>query len=400
MMNFRVVTSSPSLELSGANVLVANLLDELQKTGTPAEWIVTGRQPADDGAWLGTRQFKVHRLPPTKISDIRQRQKLLIEHLERQSPCIYLPNFDFDMACVAPALSSGTSVALIMHSDDPDYYDFVARHGELFNAIICVSEFLHRKLCTAHPEWRQRIVHIPFGVTPPLELPVRAKPPGHPLDVAYCGRLSFHQKRIQDLAEIILRCHEEHLPIRFHIAGTGPDERAFFDRIAQPLADGSVTRLGFISNPEVVKLLGEVDALLMTSDFEGLPVVLLEAMSRGCIPVVSLTESGIGEVVNDGENGFLLSIGDINGFVAALWKLSVDAELKLRLSQAAFDRIRLGRFTLERAAADYRKLFESLTGESAKWPAARTGKALVPRHYHLSSRLWAKVESLLPRAKK
>jgi hypothetical protein len=76
-------------------------------------------------------------------------------------------------------------------------------------AIVCVSEVVTYKLIAALPTLKERIVHIPFGVEPLAELPERARLPGEALKVAYCGRLSFHQKRVQDLARIINQCHDE-----------------------------------------------------------------------------------------------------------------------------------------------------------------------------------------------
>jgi len=163
-MKFSVIASSPTLELSGANVLVANLLDELSKMGINTTWIVTGHAPMDDGAWLGERRFPIKQLPPTRLSDVRSRQRLVLDYLEAGSPCIYLPNFDFDMACAIPALPPTSRGVLIMHCDDPVYYDFVERHGDLFDAIVCVSSFLASKLRAKHPALSERIVHIPFGV--------------------------------------------------------------------------------------------------------------------------------------------------------------------------------------------------------------------------------------------
>ena len=391
-MNLRVIASSPSLELSGANVLVANLLDQLQRGGAHTEWLVTGHNPTDDAAWLGTRNFKTHRLRVTRIADVQLRQKLLAEFLEERAPCIYLPNFDFDMACATPALLPANKVVLIMHCDDPVYYKFAAQHGNLFNAIVCVSKFLAEKLSAAQPDLAARIVHIPFGVEPPAELPARNDLPEQPLQVTYCGRISFHQKRVQDLAAIINRCHMDNLPVRFQIAGTGPDEKTFFESIKTPLAAGTVARLGFLPNPDVLKLLEKSDALVMTSDFEGLPVILLEAMSRGCIPVVTKTESGMDELVQPGENGFLLPVGEVKSFCEALQKLSSDPTLRTRLRRAAFERIRSGGFTLARAAADYRKLFESL--DENKWQTKRNGAAIIPEHYRLHRRLFKRLENL------
>ena len=392
-MSLRIIASSPSLELSGANVLVANLLDQLQRGGAQTEWLVTGHHPTDDAAWLGARNFKIHRLRLTRIADVQLRQKMLAEFLEERAPCIYLPNFDFDMACATPALSPANKVVLIMHCDDPVYYKFAAQHGNLFNAIVCVSEFLAKKLSTAQPDLAARISHIPFGVEPPAELPARNDSLEQPLQVTYCGRISFHQKRVQDLAAIINRCHMDNLPVKFEIAGAGPDEKVFFESIQTPLAAGTVSRLGFLPNADVLKLLEKSDALLLTSDFEGLPVILLEAMSRGCIPVVTKTESGMDELVQPSENGFLLPIGEVKSFCEVLKKLSDDVALRTRLRHAAFERIRSGGFTLARAAADYQKLFESLDAE--KWQTKRIGQPIVPKHYQFKTRVIRRFQELL-----
>jgi glycosyltransferase involved in cell wall biosynthesis len=389
----RVIASSPSFELSGANVLMANLLDELQAKGCETEWICTGYNSAVAKDWLGHRRFKMHSLPATRLSAIRQRQKFLLEYVRQCSPCIYIPNFDFDMACAVPALPPEITAVFIVHCDEPLYYDFVARHGQMFNAIVCVSRFVTQKLQMAHPGWAERIVHIPFGVECPQQLPVRRIQSSSPLEVAYCGRLSFYQKRVHDLAEIIRRCHAQRLPVRFSIAGAGSDEKVFFESIAEPIAAGAVNRLGFLSNAEVLSLLGKADVLLMTSEFEGLPVVLLEAMSRGCIPLVTRTESGMNEVVIDGEGGFLIPVGDVAGFVHALSKLTAEPDLRDRLGRGAFERISAGGFTLARAATDYRKLFESLSGSQSL--VKREAQPIIPNRYRFGPRVIKRFQALL-----
>lgn len=394
-MRYSVVASSPSLELSGANVLVANLLDELDRTGMATGWVVTGHNSAnEDAGWLGPRRFEIERFRPTGISEVGVRQKMLLQYLGERSPCVYLPNFDFDMACAAPALPPESKVVLIMHCDDPVYYQFVSRHGELFNAIVCVSKYLEDELKARHPRLSGRMVHIPFGVQAPAVAPQRSRTPGEPLLVAYCGRISFAQKRVQDVAAIINRCHGEKLPIRFVIAGAGPDEKEFDERLRGPLAAGVVVRKGFLPNPAALKMLEQMDVLLMTSDFEGLPMVLLEAMSRGCLPVVTKTKSGVAEVVVDGENGFLLPIGNVDGFVNVLKQLAQKPEQLRRLQVAAFQRIDSGGFTLQRAGADYRRALDRLVDDPPNWPALRLHKAILPANYRLSVRLKQKLKSL------
>jgi Glycosyl transferases group 1 len=143
----------------------------------------------------------------------------------------------------------------------------------------------------------------------------------------------------------------------------------------------------------VLKLLDKADVLVMTSDFEGLLVILLEAMSHGCVPVVTKTESGMDELIKHHENGFLLPVGDVERFVDVLAKLSLDPALLSRLRRAAFERIRSGGFTLQRAASDYRSLFESLMHNDAEWRAPRTGKAVIPAHYRMRQRILLRLKT-------
>ena len=82
-------------------------------------------------------------------------------------------------------------------------------------------------------------------------------------------------------------------------------------------ADQKVEFLGQVDYQNVPLLLENQDIILLTSDYEGLPLSLLEAMAQGVVPVVSDLESGISEVVNSG-NGSLVPIDDTEGYAKAL----------------------------------------------------------------------------------
>lgn len=77
--------------------------------------------------------------------------------------------------------------------------------------------------------------------------------------------------------------------------------------------------------------------LVMTSHYEGLPMVMLEAMSAG-IPVVSFDcKCGPKDLIRDGENGFLIKDGDITAMADALAGIISDSDLRRRMSACARD---------------------------------------------------------------
>ncbi|MEA3254684.1 MAG: glycosyltransferase family 4 protein [Candidatus Altiarchaeota archaeon] len=82
------------------------------------------------------------------------------------------------------------------------------------------------------------------------------------------------------------------------------------------------------------------DFLLITSAYENLPTVLLEAMSCGCIPI-STDVGGISEVIKDGVNGFLINPQDKDGFINTItYILNLQEDARNKLQGNARDSIR------------------------------------------------------------
>ena len=85
--------------------------------------------------------------------------------------------------------------------------------------------------------------------------------------------------------------------------------------------------------PDVPALLARMEICCLTSRAEGMPNVLLEAMAAGR-PVVATRVGGVQELVDDGDNGFLIEPGDVRGFAAAVSRLLRDPELARRMGAA------------------------------------------------------------------
>jgi glycosyltransferase involved in cell wall biosynthesis len=97
--------------------------------------------------------------------------------------------------------------------------------------------------------------------------------------------------------------------------------------------------------------------VMLTSRFEGLPRVVVEALAAG-VPVVAMAVDGVPEVVRDGENGFLLAPGDVAGMVERVAEILADDALRSRLSAGAASGLEgFGRGAMVRHQEDlYREL--------------------------------------------
>jgi glycosyltransferase involved in cell wall biosynthesis len=114
------------------------------------------------------------------------------------------------------------------------------------------------------------------------------------------------------------------------LAGRGEDASE-----AQKLAESSGGWLqfkGFVANPRET-LMTRLDALVLMSEQEGLPMAILEALSLG-LPVVATPVGGVSEAVTDGENGFLVA-RSVTALAGALERLITSPELQKKMSAAA-----------------------------------------------------------------
>jgi glycosyltransferase involved in cell wall biosynthesis len=169
----------------------------------------------------------------------------------------------------------------------------------------------------------------------------RFNPADHPVKSPFTllavGRL-VEQKRLDRFLLVLNRLrHELALDVKGLIVG--PSRPG--DTVRQRL-ESLACQLGLL--PDAVQFYGAVtdmtriyhraSVVLLTSDYEGTPNVLLEAMACG-LPVVATQVGGVPDIVQDGETGFLLEPEDGDGLVAATAQLMNDPGLCFRMGQTA-----------------------------------------------------------------
>jgi glycosyltransferase involved in cell wall biosynthesis len=113
------------------------------------------------------------------------------------------------------------------------------------------------------------------------------------------------------------------------MVGDGPDEAMLKEMVKRMAIENQVTFFPFTNEPKYV--FERIDATVLPSLYkEGLPNVLLESMSMD-VPVVASDLGGVGEVVVDGETGYKVEPGDIQGLAEAITKLWEDQEAYTRM---------------------------------------------------------------------
>lgn len=140
------------------------------------------------------------------------------------------------------------------------------------------------------------------------------------------------QKRLADWVEAAGAVARRRADVTFVLVGDGPEMPAVRAAVAAQGLQERVRLTGFRADGR--RYLGVMDLFLLTSEFEGMPVALLEAMALGTA-VVATAVGGVGEVVEDGRNGRLTAPGAPAQAAAAVCDLLADAAQRRRLGEAA-----------------------------------------------------------------
>jgi glycosyltransferase involved in cell wall biosynthesis len=367
----RIVFTNSDWGVSGVNTITETLMAGLAGRGWDARLLFTHGRPAEAPAL----PFEILAAgDPT----YETRWRALIDYLESAAPCILAPGYDYFASAVSPALSSRVGVAGVVHSDDPEHYEHAYRLGRYWNRIVAVSERTLERTAALNANFRAVLRLVRSGVDGvPREWPARRE--GGPLRIVYTGRLVQRQKRILDYLEVAARLEARGVDFTITLAGEGAQEHDL------RLMGAELTRRGRVRLPgrlTVAALRAELEAagvFLLLSEFEGLPVALLEAMGQGCAPVVTAVDSGIGEVIEPGVNGIPIPPGDPAAAAAVLEELSRDAGRRERLGRAAHRTIRERGYL----AADMVNGYAAVLGEV--WEEIASGQYRRPEAFdHLS----------------
>jgi glycosyltransferase involved in cell wall biosynthesis len=125
--------------------------------------------------------------------------------------------------------------------------------------------------------------------------------------------------------------------LRVFVAGIGPMQREVEDRISALGLESVVSLLG--RRNDVPELLSVATLLLLASNFEGMPNVVMEAQLMG-VPVVATRTGGTPDIVIDGRTGYLADAGDIDGLARFCIALLRDGMNATAMGHAGRERMR------------------------------------------------------------
>ena len=199
-----------------------------------------------------------------------------------------------------------------------------------------------------------KIVVLPNGVNPNPKIEPKAFHTGQ-LNLLFIARFA-HNKGIHILLKAIRELNEAGFTqkLEFYLGGKGP----LFEQYKNSHAYPNVHYLGFVSDEQLTDLYTKSDLFVFPTLFEGMPTVVLEAMSFG-LPVIVSNVGATAELVDE-TNGYLIPKNDVNALKAAIVDFyQSDLRKKNNFSKAALQKV-TSRYTWTIIANSYVQLFEKL----------------------------------------
>ncbi len=181
------------------------------------------------------------------------------------------------------------------------------------------------------------------------------------MKIAHVGRLVEESKRVSDLTRALVRATSEIQGVEATLFGDG-SARTEIERILSGQSVERVKLAGQLTSEEILEQLPDFHVIVLLSDYEGLPIALMEGMACGCVPVCLSIRSGIPELVEDGVTGILVDDrGD--SFIDAIRRLRDNPDLWQELSTAARKKIENG-YSIQACAKKWAELIRLLHSRS------------------------------------
>lgn len=370
-----VVYSVLSLDTGGLERLVLELAFELRRRGDRVSVVCVERrgQLAEQVEKLGAEVFCLDKPPGRSKAAVDRAEQLL----RRLSPDVVHTHQIGALWYLGQAAKRRGRIAVV-HTEHTDH----ARHvkglwGKIRNRIIlktygrlagkfcCVSEDVSRSVRRWGTLPARKVTVVTNGIDTEKYVGrenrarIRADHRFGADDFVFgtVGRLA-EVKRQDLLLRGMAKARADVPNAKLLIVGDGA-ERAALTRLARELGIGdAVVFAGYQAEPQA--FLQAMDAFVLTSRHEALPLALLEAMAAG-LPVISSAVGGIPDLVTNRKSGFLFESLNEGALVEALRRVTRERELSAAIA-AEGRRLVRERYSLGRMVDEYQAIYRELIG--------------------------------------
>jgi D-inositol-3-phosphate glycosyltransferase len=234
-----------------------------------------------------------------------------------------------------------------------EFYERRALHNS--RHVFALSEYTRRSLAPWTP--KERLEVAPCGIDTAFFHPAESRPPGQPQYILAVARFLDPRKNLRLLVESYDKFWTPAAP-ELWLAGVVDAQSV--EWIATLRSAASIRLLGARNAQELSELYRNALFFVLSSDEEGLGIVVLEAMASG-LPIITTRCGGPESIVEQGETGLFVPLNGREELASAMDTLTTSTALRTRMARQA--RVRaIERFSIAAAGSVFLSRYDAITG--------------------------------------
>ncbi len=251
----------------------------------------------------------------------------MFREVKKYCPLIYINSFSEDihvavlvLKAICPDL---VKIIDIVHNDSKFTYGRHYLFHDFVDMFICVSSKIKKTMIKEYLLPEEKVVYAGQPIYFDSIYQNEEKEESKYIRLGYASRLEKGQKRADLLITFIKALEETEIDYVLEIAGDGECFAELLYYVESKHLLSKVRLLGHIDIENMTQFWKKQDIYISFSDYEGCSLSMLEAMSYGCVPLVT-DVSGVNDYVLHGYNGYICDANDMHSFICAVKELFLD----------------------------------------------------------------------------
>ncbi|RZK39375.1 MAG: glycosyltransferase [Pedobacter sp.] len=349
--------------INGINIWLLNLLPALKAKGFSVSVIYYSWAPEHECSTIPLLKdlgIECYRISCKRY--LEREVKWILNQVKVLQPDIFVANHILQAWYAVQWIEkAGIPTIGVIHNDDIEYNllidSFLGNKNNGMTACVAVSSKLYKNLLSNCSNLN--IKQIPCGT--PVFAEKACLNSGKAFKIFYVGRLANKQKNISLVATTLVETIEKIPNVEAYIYGSGPDDKDVIEIINMSNEPNKINLKGIVNNDVIREDILNAQVIILMSDYEGLPVAIMEAMAAGVVPICKETESGLSELIIDNYTG--LFIENSSDFIDKIKHLQNNPKEWERLSTNAKLHIERN-FGSQRVVEDWVDLFEEVKSKN------------------------------------
>ncbi len=266
----------------------------------------------------------------------------MVDLIEKNLPCVFINNFAgcafMAAIIVKKKYPDLVKIISVIHNDNKSLFDAHMMLAQYIDTVFCVSNQIREHMLPLYSMPKEKY-HFKEQPIPMENSWIRTANQSDILRIGYAARLVRQQKRADLLQNLVSELEKRNLHYIFQIAGEGECEEVLRSFVARNQLQNKVQLLGRMSKSQMKDFWKRQDVFVNVSEYEGTSLSMLEAMSYGCVPVVT-DVSGAREFISSGRNGYVCDVRDVEGMAECIACLERDRDILRRYGEECRDIIR------------------------------------------------------------